>query len=85
MLNNIMNSFMNNPVALLNNPMVKQMIINTTGIRPQDYNSVIEIIKDKNPQQLKEYAQNLAKNQQCDFESVKKEAIKTMKQMGIPM
>lgn len=61
---------MNNPMQLLGmlqnaqNPM--GMLQQMFGNHPQ-YGQVMQIIKGKSPQQLEQYARNLAKNQNIDI------------------
>ena len=61
---------MNNPMQIIsmlqnaNNPM--GMIQQMFGNHPQ-FGQVMQIIKGKNPQQLEQYARNLAKNQNVDL------------------
>ena len=53
-----------------NNP--EQMIIQILGDNPQ-FKQIYDIVKDKNPEQIKQYAQNLCKTQNIDIKSLAKQ------------
>ncbi len=61
---------LNNPMQLIGmlqnsqNPMM--MIQQIFGSNPQ-YKQIMQVIQGKNPQQLEQYARNLAKNQGIDL------------------
>ena len=53
-----------------NNP--EQMLMQILGDNPQ-FKQVYDIVKDKNPEQIKQYAQNLCKTQNIDIKSLAKQ------------
>lgn len=53
-----------------NNP--EQLIMQILGDNPQ-FKQVYDIVKDKNPEQIKQYAQNLCKTQNIDIKSLAKQ------------
>ena len=53
-----------------NNP--EQMIMQILGDNPQ-FKQVYDIVRDKNPEQIKQYAQNLCKTQNIDIKSLAKQ------------
>lgn len=65
-----------NPMQLIqmvmssNNP--NQMIMQVLGSNPQ-YKQIYDIVKDKTPEQIKQYAQNLCSTQNIDINSLAKQ------------
>lgn len=53
-----------------NNP--EQMLMQILGDNPQ-FKQVYDIVKDKNPEQIKQYAQNFCKTQNIDIKSLAKQ------------
>lgn len=67
---------MTNPFQLIqlvmnsNNP--EQMLMQILGDNPQ-YRQVYDIVQNKTPEQIKQYAQNLCKTQNIDIKSLAKQ------------
>lgn len=53
-----------------NNP--EQMLMQILGDNPQ-YSQIYNIVKDKTPEQIKQYAQNFCKTQNIDINSLAKQ------------